>query len=885
MADREARALEALADAVAEGEAVDWDAAARRLRSRPALDVADALRALATIGPRESSRARAGSPRIPLWFAAYSHLALLQVAGGLLALLWVPWDRQPIPPALLAMNAVSFSAAAVALPRLRPLDPRLRDLAGVFFAIAAACSHRPLRWLVEAGHGAWPLVSLRALLPDAFLAFFLWRFAGAFPRVLRLTGSDALAGGMGRLAGWVAAALFTCNAMAYTMAPVQPSSVPVLGMAARTSPSGLYWLLEFGLAAGALAVIAWRSRQAAPAERPRVAFFAAGLTIGLAPLLVIILLEYTVATAKQYIEGRGLYLVGYAIYLPLATVPFTVSYSLAAARLPSPRMARSWILKAVLGRRALVAAALLPLAMLAFFVYVNRERSTAAVLGGPLASTLLAISICAGAVLFLRDRLAGRFLPENRLSALLAGLTATTRAAPSLSAAAEAVSSHVREGTSAESATLFARAASQQRFNAVRKGARPLPFDSAIGLLVEQSDHALFVDPRDPQSTFAWLPAADREWVVDNDVAAVIGMRAGSSEVIAVLGLGPKPDGRSWTSGDAAFLAAAAGAAGLALEGRGLGRSAIGIDTLITEGCAVECRQCGRVTEAAGGRCACGGALTESLLPPVLRGKFRIERILGRGGMGVVYQGTDLDLHRRVALKTLPGVTPEAALRLRQEARSMAALVHPNLAVIFGAESWRGVPVLVVELLESGTLADRLPGPLPAREVLGWGASLAQALEAMHGNGVLHRDVKPSNIGFTASGAPKLLDFGLARLMGDEGWPKGVAPGQALADDAAGSITRSGHVIGTPLYMSANIRAGGAPGPADDLWSLTLVLYEAIAGCRSRADGAPLDGMPDGPLTAPLRDWFAGALDPRGAGFRTASELRQELARLRAQSA
>jgi serine/threonine protein kinase len=243
--------------------------------------------------------------------------------------------------------------------------------------------------------------------------------------------------------------------------------------------------------------------------------------------------------------------------------------------------------------------------------------------------------------------------------------------------------------------------------------------------------------------------------------------------------------------------------------------------------------------------------------------------------MGVVYEATDLDLGRRVALKTLPGVTPEAALRLRQEARSMAEWVHPNLAVIFGAETWRGIPVLVVELLEGGTLAQRLRGPLPPRDVLGWGVALAQALGAMHERGVLHRDVKPSNIGFTAAGVPKLLDFGLAKLVGDDAVQAPQPPRRSVTPEGPASVTGSGHVMGTPLYMSPHVREGGKAGPADDLWSLTLVLYEAIAGWRPWADRpAASRGAPAGFLA----DWFAESLTTRRPSrFQTAAELRREL--------
>jgi hypothetical protein len=868
------RTLESLADAVAEGEAVDWASAAGRLRDDSARDLASALRVLALVGQRRDvPPARAAAVR-PLGFTLFSALALLHVGGGLLALLWVPRDAGPIPPALLAANALAFAAAGVALPRLRPHDARVMALAGVFLAIAAACSHRPLRWLVEAGHGAWPLALLRGLLPDALLAFFLCRLVRRFPHVVRLSATDGLMLALERVAAVAGGVLFACNAAAYVLRPTQPWTVSAIGLLARPHPWGIYWLLQFGLAGVALAVIAWRSREAAADERRRTAAFALGLLVGLGPLVSLILLEFGSARARAFIEGPGLGLVGYAIYLPLLTVPFSTGYALTARRLPSARAALASAMSIALRRRALAAAALAPLPALALYVYVNRAKSTAAVLGSPLAAGLLALTLCAGLALFLRDRLAGRFLPQDRLHTLLGELTVALREAPTLAAAVDALAAHIRTGTGAASVIVLARAEDESRFNALQEGIAPLAFDSALALLVEESERVLQVDARDPQSSFRLLPAADRAWLMDNAVSALVAMRGASAQVAAVLALGGKADGLSWTGGDAAFVAAAAGAAALPLETRGLGRSAVSIRHLVTEGCAVECHDCGEVGEPGGAVCACGGRLGESVLPPLLEGKFRVERVLGRGGMGVVYRALDLELNRRVALKTLPGVTSRAALRLRAEARSMAAWVHPNLAVIFGAETWRAVPVLVVEYLEGGTLGDRLPGPLPAADVLEWGARLAEALEAMHAHGMLHRDVKPSNIGFTAAGTPKLLDFGLASVFAEEA---------ALPPPAAAALLRYSDLAGTPPYMSAHVLAGGKAGPADDLWSLTVVLYEAIAGRRPRAGVPPAPRPHDAPMAGALREWFGAALAPRrDARFLTARAFRDELARLAA---
>jgi serine/threonine-protein kinase len=181
--------------------------------------------------------------------------------------------------------------------------------------------------------------------------------------------------------------------------------------------------------------------------------------------------------------------------------------------------------------------------------------------------------------------------------------------------------------------------------------------------------------------------------------------------------------------------------------------------------------------------------------------------------MGVVYRATDLMLERTVAIKTLPGTSPEYSQRLRLEAKAMAAVTHRNLAAIHGAESWRGRPMLVCEYMEHGTLATRLAaGPLPMAEAIELGLALADALHVIHRAGLLHRDIKPSNIGYAANGIPKLLDFGLVYLLSE-------------AEDLPATP-----VVGTPLYMSPEASAGHAPTQMFDLWSLNVLLLEAITG-------------------------------------------------------
>ena len=227
--------------------------------------------------------------------------------------------------------------------------------------------------------------------------------------------------------------------------------------------------------------------------------------------------------------------------------------------------------------------------------------------------------------------------------------------------------------------------------------------------------------------------------------------------------------------------------------------------------------------------CACGSAYVATEVPKFLAGKFRLTRRLGAGGMGAVYLARDLRLERDVAIKILTARSLGRLVGLKPEAWAMSTVTHPGVAQIHGVESWRGRPFLVVEFLPGGTLEDRLrDGPIDPAEAVSVVARLAGALAALHEKGFLHGDIKPSNIGFTAEGSPKLLDFGLARAV----------------DDAA-------IVGGTLPYLSPEVLAGRPAEEADDVWSLSVVLYEMVLG-RHPFDGGALEaGAAPHPAPAP----------------------------------
>jgi serine/threonine protein kinase len=201
-------------------------------------------------------------------------------------------------------------------------------------------------------------------------------------------------------------------------------------------------------------------------------------------------------------------------------------------------------------------------------------------------------------------------------------------------------------------------------------------------------------------------------------------------------------------------------------------------------------------------------------------GPFRVIEVLGSGATGIVFRAEDTQLRRVVALKVLrPAIAANAESRRRflREARAVAAFDHDNILTVHQVGEDRGVPWLAMKMLRGRSLKDRL-GPadntIPADETLRIGAEIADALAAAHASGLVHRDVKPSNILLEeTTERVKLIDFGLALVHDDEG-----------------QLTRSGCVVGTPAYMAPEQADGGAVDHRSDLYALGCVMYRCCTG-------------------------------------------------------
>jgi len=217
-------------------------------------------------------------------------------------------------------------------------------------------------------------------------------------------------------------------------------------------------------------------------------------------------------------------------------------------------------------------------------------------------------------------------------------------------------------------------------------------------------------------------------------------------------------------------------------------------------------------------------------MPRTLAGRYRLDRRLGRGGMGKVYAATDGALGRRVAVKVIRDewVLSDAAVqRFRREARAVAGFAHPNVVTVYDYGVEAGAPpFLVMELLEGVTLREEMAkstrlGPVKTLDVL---RGVCSAVGAAHRRQLVHRDLKPENIFLTAGGnggTVKILDFGVAKLL---------SSGDDAAESEGAFETETGVLIGTVGYLSPEQLLGERPAVSWDLWTLAVVAYESVTG-------------------------------------------------------
>jgi hypothetical protein len=785
-------------------------------------------------------------------------LAVLKIAAGLLGFALPEREPYPFPAWIILAQTLAYAGASALLVGGARRDERATNLGAYFLGFASTFADRPLAratWETApaiASAASW----LMAFRPDAVAPVFLWLFARDFPddptrpagrrRASRVVIAVAVLAG-----AWIVAA----NLLEHLQAPNGPR-LAFLGTFSYTTVGSMYWAAVIVLTLPALVVMLLRAHRVRIAERRRARLFVVAFVAGSAPMLVDVLLEALIPAFGRFMAQPVPRRISGVVLYPLTlSIPLITTYAVLVDRVLDVRLAIRTALRYALVKYAVFALFAAPFVATLYYLYSQRDFSLAGLVLNERAPILAALVVAAvvgvryGPRLF--DTIDRRFFREQYdARRVLLEIIAHGRGARTIPELTELLAAGVDRALHVTRAALLTIDEGSHVLTAAGTTVPPIDPDTPLVTLIGGSADPLVVNPHDV--SLRRLPPGDRAWLAQTGFRVLVPLFSSESRLIGLLCLGEKRSELPFSDEDRQLLADACASGGLALENLmmrtlltpGFARPSMPSSPASAADAALECGKCGVIHVPSASVCrACGGGLVPAPVPYVLLDKFRFEVRIGSGGMGVVYRAVDLTLGRTVAVKTLPHLSPEHAHRLRREARAMASLSHPNLALIYGAEMWQGTPMLMFEFLDGGTLADRLRSQAePPARVVTVGIQLADALAHVHRAGVLHRDIKPSNIGFRLDGTPKLLDFGLAKVLEPALRTVPALPDAAFSGDHSTmtglvkpfgtdtAVTDSLQVLGTPMYLSPEVVRGLPPDASSDLWSLAMALYQAV--CR-----------------------------------------------------
>lgn len=792
---------------------------------------------------------------------------------------------------LMSALAFAFSASAASLLLGAQRDRRAALLGVVLLLFATPFADRLFDPYRAASGTVFDLLRAFFLYVriDVLAPYFLWSFVGEFPRVASFGAIRTVTRTATSLSLGVGLALLVGN---LSLALPDDAVVPAIRLLGRDSPSQLYWITVFGLSLSALAMLVFRARSAAGVERRRAELLVFGLVVTAAPPLLWVVLS---ATWPGFQRAVPFSTARWVLYPAILLAPAWTAYTVLVHQALDVRLVVRRAVRYAFERQIVVALSAVPFLALLYLLWEGRDQRVATLLfsaDGIVMAAFAAIGLMA--LRFRRpvlDNIDRRFFREQYDARLILGqLVDECRRAANRRDLAGILRREIDRALHVESVHLMLLDSTQRLLVSVDDLLRPLPEDATLLRFAQAAQHPLDTLPDSSNPLVAQLPLEEQTWLADNGARLIVSLTDAERRLSGLLLLGDKKSELPYSHEDRALLSTVGAAAALSLAYVSADPSPASsprsqLDQLDdADSAAAECLSCGFLQKVTRSTCArCGGVTAPSAVPLVVAGKFRLIERVGRGAMGVVYRGLDVDLDRPSAIKTLPRIGPDEAWLLRREARTLASVSHPNLALIYGVESWRGTPMLILEFLAGGTLLDRLrSGPMPVPDVLALGIALADAAAAMHRAGILHRDIKPSNIAFTADGTPKLLDFGIARLLSSahrheptDAESRAAARAAATVSDGRTTCSSEGRLVGTPLYMSPEAVDGLRPEPGFDAWGICVVLYEAIAGVSpfedvsvpailsriSRCDAPSLQQHVQG-APQPLVEFFSDAFSP-----------------------
>jgi eukaryotic-like serine/threonine-protein kinase len=806
------------------------------------------------------------------WTRLVPPLAWLKVMAGLAALLslyrWLPEDRI-FPHFLYPYFLLAFGIPAALLLLGGRQDSRAVALGSFFVVTATVWCDTPLNLAVQHLEGlARELAAvLRALEIHALMPLFLWAFVRDFPAPPQSAVQRRRLHFVVTVSAWAGLALLAANFLLFLVEGAAPGSrlSALLGLLKPMRGRGPFYAIIMPLTASALAYLAWKRRSLDPVEHRRVRLFLLGIVVGFTPMLIDILLQlfggrYYREIAIQYPALKLGVTVTFSLFV--SVVPLVTTYAVLVHHVLDIRLIARRALQYALARYSAMTLATVPLLAVAVYLYLHQKETLQQLLSGLRFLLLLSASAVGAAALRYRKALLEvidrRFFREQYdARQILTLLVERIRAINDVASLASLIAREIDLALHLDGITLMVVDPRSGNLNDPRRRVQRLDTTSELAKLVSDASDPLSTDLEDPRSPVAKLSDKERHWLVDSGFKLIVPIVKRDGSLLGLIGLGGKKSGLPFLKEDRQLLHAVASSAAWVLELANLHSTSGGprrissrdFDLEDTESAlpeaelAKECPHCGSLYPAYTVLCSrCSKRLEPAHVPYVLPGKFRFEKRIGAGGMGVVYRGSDLALGRPVAVKTLRRVSPEDAMRLRREARTAAAVSHHYLAPVYGMETWQGTPMLVLELLEGGTLAQRIEkGRMSSLETVELGIAMADALAQLHAADILHRDIKPSNIGYTKDNVPKLMDFGIARAMFDlrrdrllgalEGEDaESMLPPTSIWNENPSSITISKQLVGTLSYLSPEALNGDPADASFDLWGLAVVLYECLLG-------------------------------------------------------
>jgi len=609
----------------------------------------------------------------------------------------------------------------------------------------------------------------------------------------------------------------------------------------------LDWLFGPAIFAAIPAAIVLNAREeTSPGELRRVRWAFFGALVAFVPLLALYTLRFVqevLLSGARLVSPETESVLDNLAFLFLGVAPITLAYAVVKHRVFGIRIVIRRGVRYLLARNVLRAVLVLPLALLLASVLLNPQRTV----GQILFRHPLHLVLIAGAALSLRFRRAlargidRRFFREayDQERVLLA-LVDDIRARDSLTDLSRLVSDRLGATLHPERLYLVYRRLEGRDFSLEYSSGG----GSSSGLLIAE-DSALVRVMQDragtlePEAADASLPAEERELLSRLGVRLVVPMRTAEGRLVGMILLGEKKSEVPYGPDDRRLLQAVAAQIAILYENTALKRRVAREEQSRREvlsrlapgevNIVKECPRCGTCWDAVVETCPRDGTPLSMTIPVerVVDEKYRLERVIGTGGMGAVYEATDLRLGRSVALKILLARNfgnPGALRRFEREAQASARLRHPNIVTVhdYGTLGNEGA-YLVMELLKGTTLrsefdrAGSLHPPLAAE----WFDQILDGIAAAHAAGVVHRDLKPDNVIVTrdAQGREvlKILDFGLAKLsFGEPPDPK--------------SLTAPGTVLGTLRYMSPEQLSGDPTDERTDVFSIGVLVAEALIG-------------------------------------------------------